>query len=77
LEFNKQGVLQQSFKKSKAGKLKLIITEEGYKTVKEIESPEYKDELVIIFENGNILQDYSFEEVRKRVNQRKNENILV
>jgi hypothetical protein len=41
VEIDHHGVLRQSFKKSKAGRLKLIQTVEGGKTVKENEMPKY------------------------------------
>jgi nicotinamide phosphoribosyltransferase len=52
-------------KASKKGKLKLIINEAGeYETVKQDEKPEYQDQLVTVFENGELIQDYTFEEIR-------------
>ncbi|MCU0430011.1 MAG: nicotinate phosphoribosyltransferase [Cytophagaceae bacterium] len=50
-------------KRSKRGRLKLIQTETGYQTV--AESDLGKDELVAVFENGKMLKQYSFEEVKK------------
>jgi nicotinamide phosphoribosyltransferase len=67
VEIDYHGVLRQSFKKSKAGRLKLIQTLEGYKTVKENEMPEYEDQLLTVFENGKILHEESFEEIRTRL----------
>jgi nicotinamide phosphoribosyltransferase len=67
VEMNKEGRIQQSFKKSKAGRLKLIDTEEGYKTVREEELPECKDELVTVFENGAFIREESFEAIRERI----------
>jgi nicotinamide phosphoribosyltransferase len=67
VEIDHQGVLRQSFKRSKSGRLKLIETLDGYKTVKENEMPEYNDQLVTVFENGEILQEQNFEEIRKRL----------
>lgn len=67
VEIDHHGVMRQSFKKSKAGKLKLIQTAEGYKTVKVNEMPEYKDQLVTVFENGKIIQEETFEAIRNRL----------
>jgi len=56
-------------KKSKAGKMKLVKTTDGYKTVTSSES-EYesaKDELVTVFKDGELLVDYSFQEIRDRI----------
>jgi nicotinamide phosphoribosyltransferase len=51
-------------KKSKRGRLKLIKTNSGYKTVKEKE--EGKDELRTVFENGVLLIDEDFKTVKER-----------
>jgi len=66
LEIDEHGRLIQSFKTSKGGKLKLILTADGYKTVKQNEQPEYEDQLVTVFENGDIKNETSFEEIRER-----------
>jgi nicotinamide phosphoribosyltransferase len=65
-EMDENGKITESFKKSKAGRLKLIKTETGYKTVQENEHPELADQLVTVFENGKVTQEYTFEEVRER-----------
>ena len=54
-----------SFKKSKAGRLKLVKTNEGYQTLRQEEQPALKDELVTVFENGNIVKEYTFEEIKE------------
>jgi nicotinamide phosphoribosyltransferase len=77
IEMDHHGSIVRSFKQSKAGRLKLICTEQGYKTVKEKESPEYKNELVTVFENGKILREFDFEEIRSRVALFKNEKFCV
>jgi len=64
-EMNENGEIVESFKKSKAGKLKLIKRNNTYQTVAENEFPDLNDELVTVFENGKILKEYSFEEVRE------------
>ncbi|HEX5150268.1 MAG TPA: nicotinate phosphoribosyltransferase [Parafilimonas sp.] len=66
LEIDEHGRLTQSFKKSKKGRLKLIVTENGYKTVKADDQPEHEDQLVTVFENGEIKNEVSFETVRER-----------
>lgn len=63
-EMNEQGELVKSFKTSKAGRLKLIQTEAGLKTVNENESGE--DILETVFENGKIKKSCTFEEIRER-----------
>lgn len=65
-EMDKDGNITESFKKSKGGRLKLIKLDGNYKTVKEDEYPELEDELITVFENGELIQEWSFEEVRDR-----------
>jgi len=67
LEMDEHGRLTQSFKKSKAGKLKLIYKENSYQTIKADEQPGYEDQLITVFENGEIKNETSFEAVRERV----------
>ena len=57
----------ESFKKSKAGRLKLVLVDGKYTTLTSNDKgyDEAKDELVPVFENGVILKEYSFEEVRE------------
>jgi nicotinamide phosphoribosyltransferase len=53
-------------KGSKRGKLKLIKEKDGlqmFRTVKESELP---DQLVTVFENGEIKKEYTFKEIRER-----------
>jgi len=73
IELDHHGSLVRSFKQSKAGRLKLICTEEGYKTVRENEFPGYVNEMMTVFENGKILREYDFEEIRNRVASSKTE----
>jgi nicotinamide phosphoribosyltransferase len=63
-EMNEQGELVTSFKTSKAGRLKLIQTETGLKTVNESERGD--DILKTVFENGEIKKSFTFEEIRER-----------
>jgi len=52
-------------KNSKRGRLTLLKTTDGYMTVNDkINSPE--DELVTVFENGVLLKEYTFDEIRVR-----------
>ncbi|RBL93368.1 nicotinate phosphoribosyltransferase [Chitinophaga flava] len=65
VEMDANGNLQTSFKKSKAGKLKLVKDNGSFKTVGAEEAPELDDVLVTVFENGHLTQTWSFDEVRK------------
>lgn len=64
-ELNSKGEMVKSFKISKAGKLKLVQQNGSYKTVGANEFPELADELITVFENGEIKKEYSFEEIRE------------
>ncbi len=63
-EMNAMGEITESFKKSKGGRLKLIKIDGRYETVQEHEYPELKNQLVTVFENGKLIKEYTFEEVR-------------
>lgn len=69
-EMDANGNISQSFKKSKQGKLKLVLNDDGrtYRTVTSLdeEFDTVKDELVPVFSMGEILVDYTFEEIRER-----------
>jgi nicotinamide phosphoribosyltransferase len=67
VEMGADGHITQSFKKSKAGRLKLIKIDDTYKTVTQQEFPEYKDELQTVFENGRLLIDLNFEQVIENI----------
>jgi len=58
-----QGNITTSFKKSKGGRLKLVKTAEGYKTIHQDEQPELADQLQTVFENGHIVKEFTFEQV--------------
>jgi len=64
-------------KKSKCGRLALIKQDGEYRTVQVaaggLDQPE--DELVVVFENGVIMQDWTFKEVRARAHQSRS-NII-
>jgi nicotinamide phosphoribosyltransferase len=66
LEMDEQGNMVKSFKVSKAGKLKLVLADKGYQTVRQEQFPELKDELVTIFRNGELVHETSFEDIRSR-----------
>jgi nicotinamide phosphoribosyltransferase len=51
-------------KKSKRGQLKLIKLDGEYATVRKEEYPEIPDELVTVFENGELLNEITFDVVR-------------
>lgn len=69
MELDANGNITLSFKKSKAGRLKLVITEDGYKTVREEELPHLQDHLHTVFENGKLLVEDTFENIRERVKE--------
>jgi nicotinamide phosphoribosyltransferase len=64
LEMDEHGELVKSFKTSKAGKLKLIKTGNGYQTTGIL--TDAQDELQTVFENGAITKLHSFEEIREK-----------
>lgn len=53
-----------SSKLSKKGRLQLSLTREGFKTEPENDSA-YEDQLTTVFENGELKNEYTFDEVRK------------
>jgi nicotinamide phosphoribosyltransferase len=71
LEIDGRGKMIKSFKTSKAGKLKLIQTNEGYKTVRQNEAPDYEDQLITVFENGKLYNETTFENVRAIASKNK------
>jgi nicotinamide phosphoribosyltransferase len=64
---NEKGEIVGSFKKSKAGKLKLIKIAGEYKTVREQEYPDKDDILETVFENGKIVKVYTFNKIKENV----------
>ena len=64
VELNAQGELTTSYKKSKAGKFKLIRQDDVFKTVTIDMNTDEKDYLVTVFENGQLVKEYTFDEVR-------------
>ena len=52
-------------KKSKAGDLTLVLEDGVYKTIKRDDLKEGQtDQLVTVFENGEMIKEYNFDEVR-------------
>jgi nicotinamide phosphoribosyltransferase len=69
-ELDENNELKPSFKKSKQGRLKLVRNEDGtYRSVtsRDTDFDSVHDELILVFENGKILVEYTFEEIRERV----------
>ena len=69
VEMDASGKLSPSFKKSKAGRLKLIKIDNLYKTVRQSAHPELIDELYTVFENGQLINEWNFEDIRLNVVQ--------
>lgn len=67
-EMDAQGNITESFKKSKGGRLKLVKINGIFKTVKEQEHTELVDHLQTVFENGELVNNISFEQVRANAN---------
>ncbi|MGX5818142.1 nicotinate phosphoribosyltransferase [Chitinophaga lutea] len=65
VELDAEGHLRTSFKQSKAGRLKLVHHEKGYTTVGEAERPELPDLLETVFEDGKVVKNFTFEDVRR------------
>ena len=63
VEMDANGQLRTSFKKSKAGKLALIKENNEFKTV--AASTQATNLLQTVFENGEVVRTYTFDEVRK------------
>jgi nicotinamide phosphoribosyltransferase len=65
LEVDKYGNIVKSFKTSKKGNLKLVRTNDGFKTIEQAQDDE-EDVMVKVFENGHILVEYTFDAIRQR-----------
>jgi len=63
-----QGNITPSFKKSKGGRLKLVKINGIFKTVNEPEYLEFTDELRTVFENGELINTLTFEQVKATAN---------
>lgn len=66
LELDANGNTRTSFKKSKAGKQKLVKENGVFKSLSQNEAPQLADELVTVFENGEIKKAYTFDEIRRK-----------
>jgi nicotinamide phosphoribosyltransferase len=64
VELGADGRFRTSFKKSKAGKLKLVRKNAGYATVGEGELPSRPDQLQTVFENGKLSIDQRFDTIK-------------
>jgi nicotinamide phosphoribosyltransferase len=67
-EMNAQGNITESFKKSKGGRLKLLKLNGVFKTVNEDDEPGAENLLQTVFENGNLINTFTFEQVKTNVN---------
>lgn len=65
VELDASGQLRTSFKKSKAGKLKLIKDAAGFRTVSLFDFPDNPDLLETVFEDGKMVKDQHFADIRK------------
>ncbi|OMP79870.1 nicotinate phosphoribosyltransferase [[Flexibacter] sp. ATCC 35208] len=66
LELDANGNTRVSFKKSKSGKQVLVKKDGAFVTIPESESAGLKDELVTVFENGEIKTSYTFNDIKTR-----------
>jgi nicotinamide phosphoribosyltransferase len=66
LELDANGNTRVSFKKSKYGKQVLVKENDVFKSYAQSEAPQLPDELVTVFENGEIKKQYTFDEIKKR-----------
>ncbi|MFW5872342.1 MAG: nicotinate phosphoribosyltransferase, partial [bacterium] len=56
-------------KKSKAGRLKLVENPKNYFKTLKVENENFENDFMeTVFENGSIVKNYTFNEIRKRVN---------
>jgi len=67
VELDHHGQLVHSFKASKSGRLKLIQNGNEYLTVREEEAPETDDQLQLVFENEELFNETSWEEVQEQM----------
>ncbi|MCO5950417.1 nicotinate phosphoribosyltransferase [Mucilaginibacter flavidus] len=68
-EMNVNGDITSSFKKSKSGRLKLVKINGDFTTVTEAGNENLADELHTVFENGEIVKQLTFEEVKANLNR--------
>lgn len=67
-EMDADGNISTSFKKSKAGRLKLVKINGIFKTVIQNDDDGLTDHLQIVFENGELVNEITFEQARANVN---------
>jgi len=67
-EMDANGNITTSFKKSKAGRLKLVKINGIFKTVNQQDDLELADELHTVFENGELVNTITFEQVKANAN---------
>lgn len=67
-EMDAQGDITPSFKKSKAGRLKLVKINGIFKTINQQEHLDLTDELQTVFENGMLFNTITFEQARANIN---------
>lgn len=65
VELDANGEMRTSFKKSKAGKMKLVRDGDTLKTVGEYDFPDKADVLETVFEDGKVVKDQRFEDIRR------------
>ncbi|WPU93187.1 nicotinate phosphoribosyltransferase [Mucilaginibacter sabulilitoris] len=68
-EMDAHGNITPSFKKSKAGRLKLAKINGIFKTMNQHEHLELADELHTVFENGELVNTITFEQVKANANK--------
>lgn len=78
-EIDADGNITKSFKKSKKGDLKLVKTQTGYKTLTSSDEGfnEAEDELQLVFENGVLYNEASFDDIRERAKVTTNHTATV
>ncbi|GAA3979981.1 nicotinate phosphoribosyltransferase [Mucilaginibacter dorajii] len=67
-EMDAQGNITESFKKSKGGRLKLVKNNGVFETLNQDAEPQLTDLLQTVFDNGNLINTLSFEQVKANVN---------
>jgi nicotinamide phosphoribosyltransferase len=67
-EMDADGNITPSFKKSKGGRLKLVKVNGVFKTINEDDEPGAENLLQTVFENGELINTISFEQVIANVN---------
>ncbi|MDP9076686.1 MAG: nicotinate phosphoribosyltransferase [Bacteroidota bacterium] len=68
-EMDANGNITESFKKSKAGRLKLVKVNGRFKTVNDDGGDDLADELHTVFEDGELFNTVTFEQVKANINR--------